>query len=139
MKRSILIASILAGVLIVVVLIYASRIIVFTNSFSTQLEVAKNAEAIAIEDIYATLNRMEEISKRPGECPNRLGDCWSVDGLIIVKNSSNDLGAFRIRLSTEELTTIWDAQPDPARHQAFLVRVSNALRAEGYTVDIEPN
>ncbi len=116
------------------VLYTASRVIIFTNHFSTYIEVSRTEREVSVNDIYITLNRMEEVRTHPGDCPNRLGDCWSVGGNITLPGDPSSHGPIRFRISTGETTGVWSPTSSPARHDAFVESVIKAFQDEGYVV-----
>mgnify|MGYP000285768978 CR=1 FL=1 len=132
-----------AGITFLVVLVVgtilflytASRVIIFTKHFTSDIEVSRGETSVASDDVYATLNRMEEIRLHPNNCPDRMGSCSSQDGYITLVGAKTPGNKKRLRLSTEELGNVWAPPADSARHDAFVERVVEAFRSEGYVVE----
>lgn len=114
-------------------LYWVSGIIVFTNKFSTEIEVSRDGLPATQHEIYQALNAMAEIVEHPVDCPGRLGSCRSVDGSIIIraKPTASSTQITQLRISTEELTGIWKPTPSSDRHVAFKGRVVLALEEFG--------
>jgi len=113
----------------------ASRVIIFTKYFTSDIEVSRIDTAVSSDDVYATLNRMEEIRLHRNDCPDRLDRCPSRDGSIRVIDAPASGDKKRLKLSTEELTNFWTPPISPARHEAYVQGVVEAFRSEGYIAE----
>ncbi|WP_152926564.1 hypothetical protein [Shimia sp. SK013] len=110
----------------------ASRVIMFTTYFTTEVEISRVDVNVSSADVYGALNRMDEFQAHPRECPNSMDSCWSMGGEVTLKDAPATGRHKRLKLSTGETTEIWTHPASPARHEAFVERVLEALRSEGF-------
>ncbi len=114
-----------------------SRVIVFTNYFSTAAELSRPNSTITEEEIFAILNDLSEFTREARRCQSEsLGWCFSDDGIARFDRTIQSPETLFLDLSTEELTGIWNRTPDRSRHDAFAERVLNAIREMGVKVTI---